>query len=62
MNSFLDAAELEQLTGYKYAADQIRWLRAKGIYFWINAKGRPAVPWSSVSREREEVVEIGDVR
>ena len=27
-----------------------------------NAKGRPAVPWSSVSREREEVVEIGEVR
>lgn len=62
MDDFLTPEQLIRLTGYERAADQIRWLRAKGIYFHVNAKNMPAVPWSSVSRTRAETVELGEVR
>lgn len=62
MDDFLTPAQLIRLTGYERAADQIKWLRAKGIYFWVNSKNAPAVPWSSVSRVRAETAELGEVR
>lgn len=42
VNAFLDSDELKTLTGYKRAADQIRWLRAGGYAFHVNGKGMPA--------------------
>lgn len=40
---FLTAEEIEQLTGYVRAAEQIRWLRAHGILHWVNGRGQPVV-------------------
>lgn len=40
---FLDDGDLERLTGYKRAADQIRWLEDNGYPFIRNAKGRPVM-------------------
>ena len=39
----LSEAEVIRLTGYKMPAKQIAFLKAKGIPFIINAKGRPVV-------------------
>lgn len=50
MNAFLDPDELRTLTGYKRAADQIRWLEAKGVPHLVNALGKPVV-----RRELDEV-------
>lgn len=43
MNAFLDPDELRTLTGYKRAADQIRWLEAKGVPHVVNRLNRPVV-------------------
>jgi hypothetical protein len=44
MNSaFLDDGDLERLTGYVRPSRQIEWLKANGIPFTVNARGRPAV-------------------
>lgn len=40
---FLTPDQLHELTDYKRAADQIRWLREKGYPFEIGASGRPKV-------------------
>lgn len=43
MSAFLDDADLRVLTGYKRAADQIRFLKDRGIKHTVNALGKPVV-------------------
>lgn len=43
MNAFLDPDELRTLTGYKRAADQIRWLETNGVPHIVNRLNRPVV-------------------
>lgn len=40
---FLTFDELTDLTGYRFAAYQIRWLTANGIQFLLNCEGKPRV-------------------
>lgn len=40
---FLDAVELETLTGFKTPARQVQWLRGKGWRFEVNGNRRPIV-------------------
>ncbi len=40
---FLNADELETLTGFKTPARQVEWLRTKGWRFEINGNRRPIV-------------------
>lgn len=40
---YLNQAELEVLTGYKRAADQVRWLEENGVPHTVNAQGKPVV-------------------
>jgi hypothetical protein len=59
---FLSEDDLEQLTGYVRASEQVRWLRRHGILFWVNARGRPVVPRDAVSgRPAEKQMELGAV-
>jgi hypothetical protein len=43
VSAFLDPDELVTLTGYKRAADQIRWLEEKGVPHMVNRLKRPVV-------------------
>lgn len=43
MTPFLTAEELAELTGYKLAAKQRKWLARNGFPFIENAAGRPIV-------------------
>lgn len=43
VSAFLDPDELQTLTGYKRAADQIRWLEQKGVPHMVNRLNRPVV-------------------
>jgi len=45
---FLTADDLRELTGYRTAAAQIRWLTRNGIKHWVAATGRPVVPRSAI--------------
>jgi Domain of unknown function (DUF4224) len=47
--SFLGAAELEQLTGVKQAAAQIRFLRKWNVRHVVNRLGHPVVTWDAVN-------------
>ena len=40
---FLTLEEVRELTGYKRAADQIRWLAGRRVPHSVNAAGRPVV-------------------
>jgi hypothetical protein len=40
---FLSRDEVQELTGYKRAADQIRWLARARLPHAVNAAGRPVV-------------------
>jgi len=40
---FLTATELQELTGYKRAADQRRWLKTRGWGFEVRADGSNCV-------------------
>jgi hypothetical protein len=60
VSAFLDADELQTLTGYKRSADQIRWLEEKGISHRVNSKRKPVV-----CRDMNQAVtepELGEVR
>ncbi len=60
MSAFLDADDLQTLTGYKRPADQIRWLEEKSIPHFVNARGKPVV-----RRDMNQAVtepELGGVR
>lgn len=58
MNRFLDANDLKFLTDLERPADQRRWLDERGIHYWIGAKGRPKVLWSTL----ENAAQRGDSR
>lgn len=44
----LTPEQIEQLTGYKQKAAQIRWLRTNGIRHYVRADGRANVPSSAL--------------
>jgi Domain of unknown function (DUF4224) len=48
--SFLTAADLEQYTGVKQNAAQIRFLRKWSVRHVVNRLGRPVVTWDAVNR------------
>ncbi len=61
--TFLSPAEIEELTGVKTGKTiggrkrtreelQIDWLRASGIPFWSNARGRPIVARAAIEGRR----------
>jgi hypothetical protein len=56
----LSPQELEELTEYKRPADQIKWLRSKGIPFFLGAKGNPKVLRDSLIDRRTEP-KLGEV-
>lgn len=58
---YLNAEELEALTGYKRSADQIRWLRRNGIPFTANSKGDPVVR-ADMDKTAVTEPELGPVR
>lgn len=45
---FLTDAQLRDLTGYRLAAYQVRWLQKAGIHHYVRADGKPRVPVSAV--------------
>jgi len=62
-DTFLSPREIEELTGVKTGRDkrtreelQIAWLRASGIPFWTNARGRPIIARAAIEgRKMAEV-------
>lgn len=46
---FLTAAELNDLTGLKQGAAQVRWLRRNGIPHTIRVDGKPSVLSSAIN-------------
>ncbi len=42
-DTFLNDAEMQDLTGYKAARKQCEQLRSQGIPFFVNARGHPRV-------------------
>jgi hypothetical protein len=52
---FLDAAQLEQLTGYTQKAAQVRWLQRNGIRHFVRCDGRAIVPVTSIEGRPETV-------
>lgn len=58
-DTFLSPKEIEELTGVKTGRNkrtreelQIAWLRAAGIPFWENARGRPIVARAAIEGRR----------
>ncbi|MGN8062752.1 DUF4224 domain-containing protein [Ralstonia sp. 22111] len=58
-DTFLSPQEIEELTGVKTGKNnrkreqlQIDWLRAAGIPFWENARGRPIVARAAIEGRR----------
>ncbi len=47
---FLTADELRDLTGYRRASAQVRWLRRNGYRFTVNGLGAPVVAVAEVTR------------
>lgn len=47
---FLTPSDLQSLTDYKRAPQQIRWLRQHGYRFELSGAGRPKVLWQEVER------------
>lgn len=50
---FLTPEQLEDLTGLRQPAAQIRWLRANRITVYVRADGRPRVPVSELQRRAQ---------
>ena len=53
--SFLTVADLEQFTGVKQAAAQIRFLRQWNVRHVVNRLGRPVVTWEAITRTGSKV-------
>ena len=58
-DTLLSPQEIEELTGVKTGRNkrtreqlQIEWLRASGIPFWENARGRPIVARAAIEGRR----------
>ena len=47
--SFLSASDLEQFTGVKQSAAQIRFLQRSKVPHVVNRLGRPVVTWDAVN-------------
>ncbi len=47
---FATKEDIQTLTGYKYPARQIQWLKAEGFKFKVAADGRPIVLISEIER------------
>lgn len=45
----LSPAQVEELTGYRQHAAQIRWLQRNGLQHYVRADGRPVVPECALS-------------
>lgn len=45
----LSAAELRQLTGCREPVEQIRMLRARGVYPYVDSRGNPQVTWAVIN-------------
>ena len=54
---FLEPKELHNLTGFKYAAKQIRWLQENGYIYEVGGDGKPKVLRSYVVTRMGGVVE-----
>lgn len=52
MGLFLTNLELYELTGYKLATKQSSWLKNRGYYVEINARGVPRITYSQVEEMR----------
>lgn len=61
LSAFLGDDDMVKLTGYKRPADQIRWLRDRGIPHTVNARNRPVV-LRDLSKQPESTFELGPVR
>jgi cobyric acid synthase len=61
VSAFLSYTDLVVLTGYKRSADQIRWLREKGIPHTVNAKKRPVVR-ADLGQQAPQAPQLGMVR
>ena len=57
MPLFLTAADIQDLTGYQRAHDQIRWLRQRTFVFELGADGKPRILRSYVERRMGGAVE-----
>jgi hypothetical protein len=44
----LTSEQLEQLTGYRQKAAQVRWLQKNGVRHYVRADGHPNVPESAL--------------
>ena len=56
---FLTAEQLEDLTGRKQPAAQIRWLRRNGVHHFVRADGHPRVLSDALRRRDTEEVRPG---
>ena len=45
---FLTADQLHELTGYKRAAYQCRWLAKNRVHFYVRGDGRPVVTETAI--------------
>jgi hypothetical protein len=61
VSAFLDASELETLTGYKRPADQIAFLKREGIAHTVNSRRKPVVR-RDLSQPELATMELGPVR
>ena len=62
VGAFPTPEELRHLTGYKRAADQIRWLTVNGIEHFVNALRHPVVPRDAFTKEPLARFTLGAVR
>lgn len=53
--TLLGAEEIRDLTGYRLAAYQIKWLQRQGITHWVRADGKPVVPRSAIEAPQVRV-------
>ena len=54
-DSILSKAEVEELTGYKLAKYQSRWLSENGITHFTNAEGVVKITWWAVNHPRSAI-------
>lgn len=54
---FLTPPDIQALTGYQRAHDQIRWLRQRAFIFELGADGRPRILRSYVERRMGGAIE-----
>lgn len=53
-DTFLTADEIATLTGRRFKALQIEWLRRAGIPHWVNAAGRPVVARATITGQKSQ--------